>query len=368
MDKQAEELFKKHEPMIAPLIIFALIIFVVQSFLMLVMPAPMYLFHFIIAPALLTILILPLGYFLFVKPMHLYYKKNRTNEEIIKDKEESFKTLFESAPIGLTRVSLEGGFIDVNVALCKILGYTRDELITKTFQEVTYPDEYLQDDIAGLKKISAGELEFYGREKKYIKKNGDVIDVRVKVSAIKDIQGRVKFVVTMIEDISDQKKAEEMYKLITETIQDVFFVSDPAMSKIIYVSPAYEKIWGESCSNLYQSPYSFLRHAHPEDVDVLIRELKVLHQKSEPYSIEYRIVRPDGIVRWIQERGFPVKDSAGKPKYLVGSAMDITDRKELEKTTKLLEMTKESDKRLQEVSQKLVMEDEKNKKTKVQAI
>jgi len=119
------------------------------------------------------------------------------------------------------------------------------------------------------------------------------------------------------------RRASRKYRLIPETIQDVFWMSTPGITRMIYVSPAYETIWGRSRASLYDSPRSFLDAVHPDDRDKLIAGLQ--EHAAGKWDFEYRIVRPGGSVRWIRDRGFPVREKDGSVLYMTGIATDITD-------------------------------------------
>ena len=124
------------------------------------------------------------------------------------------------------------------------------------------------------------------------------------------------------------RASEERFRELAETVQEVFWITDPAKKKLLYVSPAYEKIWGRTCQSLYQSPGSWLEAIHPED-----RE-RVGHANAAQYSggiydEEYRIVRPDSQIRWIRDTAFPVRNAGGQTERLVGVARDITDRRQM---------------------------------------
>jgi PAS domain S-box-containing protein len=123
-------------------------------------------------------------------------------------------------------------------------------------------------------------------------------------------------------------KGDAAFRLITETIQDVFWMSTPGLHKMLYVSPAYEKIWGRSRETLYESPTSFTDAIHPEDRDHVLEGIKD-HARGS-WDFEYRIVHPDGSVRWIHDRGFPVRDEKGTLYLMTGVASDITERKSME--------------------------------------
>jgi two-component system, cell cycle sensor histidine kinase and response regulator CckA len=125
------------------------------------------------------------------------------------------------------------------------------------------------------------------------------------------------------------RESEERFRQLAETIQEVFWITCPARNQMIYVSPAYEKIWGRTCKSLYASPQSWLDAIHPEDRD-RIRQAVITRQPNGTYDEEYRILRPDQSVRWIHDRAFPVRDQAGQVDRIVGVAGDITEKKKME--------------------------------------
>src|SRR5262249_57423692 len=102
-------------------------------------------------------------------------------------------------------------------------------------------------------------------------------------------------------------------------------MTDSEASDIVYVGPAYEQVWGQSCRSLYEQPRSCLDAVHPEDRQRVLAALEQ-HGRGEPSDIEYRVVRPDGSVRWVRDRGFPVQDAAGRVYRFAGIAEDITER------------------------------------------
>jgi len=138
-------------------------------------------------------------------------------------------------------------------------------------------------------------------------------------------------------DITERKVAEEAlaetdkrYRLIAETIHDCFWMATPDIGKIVYVSPAYEKIWGRSCESLYESPTSFIDAIHPNDRDRVIDVLDQHRSQVTSWNAIYRIVLPDGSIRWVEDRWFPVLDENGKWYLNIGVATDITEHKRAE--------------------------------------
>ena len=97
-----------------------------------------------------------------------------------------------------------------------------------------------------------------------------------------------------------------------------------------YVSPAYERIWGRTRASLYESPKSFMESIHPEDREQLLRVVEEHQERA--WTCEYRIVRPDGTIRWIHDRGYPILDESGNLRLRTGVSTDITDRKAAEES------------------------------------
>ena len=125
------------------------------------------------------------------------------------------------------------------------------------------------------------------------------------------------------------RQSEQRFRLIAETIQEAFWISDVETRTMVYVSPGYERVWGRSTESLYENPRSFLKAVHEEDRG---RVLTALERKKlgQLYEAEYRILRPDGSLRLIWDRGYPVSDGAGQVACYVGVAQDITDRRGME--------------------------------------
>jgi PAS domain S-box-containing protein len=126
--------------------------------------------------------------------------------------------------------------------------------------------------------------------------------------------------------VEDLRESEERFRQITTHVEEVFWMTDPAKSRMLYVSPAYEVIWGRSPQTLYEQPSAWLAAIHPDDRPRVTAALP--RQKAGTYDEEYRIVRPDGSIRWIRDRAFPVRDAGGGVYRVVGVAADVTDRKQ----------------------------------------
>jgi two-component system, cell cycle sensor histidine kinase and response regulator CckA len=124
------------------------------------------------------------------------------------------------------------------------------------------------------------------------------------------------------------RESEERFRQLAENISEVFWMTDPAKREMLYVSPAYETIWGRTCKSLMERPHSFFDAIHPDDRPRVLASIQA--NSDTPYELEYRIARPDCSVRWIRDRAFPVRDSAGLVIRTAGVAEDVTEKRQLE--------------------------------------
>ena len=125
------------------------------------------------------------------------------------------------------------------------------------------------------------------------------------------------------------RESEERFRQLAENIDEVFWITDPAKNVMLYVSPAYEAIWGRPCGDIYDSARSWLDAVYPDDQEA-VRVAALTKQADGSYDEEYRICRPDGSIRWIHDRAFPVRSESGEIYRIVGVARDITAPKHTE--------------------------------------
>jgi PAS domain S-box-containing protein len=128
-------------------------------------------------------------------------------------------------------------------------------------------------------------------------------------------------------------ESEEMFRQMAHSISECFWMSDAEMSEVLYVSPAYEQIWGRSCQSAYEQIDSWLEAVHPEDQQRVIDSWKRLFQ-GETIENEYRVIRPDGSMVWVLDRTFPVWNEKGEVYRLAGIVLDISERKRTQQALK----------------------------------
>jgi len=444
--------------------------------------------------------------------------------ESLRESEERFRSLFESAPIGLALHDACGHYISTNRAYQEMLGYSNDQLQQFGVKGITLPEDVTEGQRL-FNELREGRRNYYRREKRYINSDGKVVWADSSASAVRDGYGELRFIVSMVDDISERKRAEaeirhlnetleqrvlertleleaanaalreseqqlrltleassagawswdaitnrsswdgryhELYGLgpdspisfetwiscvhpedrkrllarmqqliqpgtddvwneefralhpekgerwmaglgrvirdangkvlrmtginldvttrrraeesvrqmnevleqrvrertallqtanealresesrfrqLAENIYEVFWMTDPTKEHMLYVSPAYAQIWGRSCEDLLGSPQSWLEAVHPDDRP-RVRLAAITKQVTGEYDEEYRIIRPDGSVRWIHDRAYPVRDDQSTVSRVVGVAEDITRRKQMEEDLRDSEVRK----------------------------
>jgi two-component system, cell cycle sensor histidine kinase and response regulator CckA len=140
--------------------------------------------------------------------------------EALRDSQERFRATFEQAAVGLAHVGLDGRWLHVNQKLCDIVGYSRDELLQRTFQDVTHPD-HVATDVKEVRRILENQLQTYSTEKRYIRKDGSVVWINLTTSLVRTRSGEPSFFITVVEDIDNRKHAEEALRESEEQVRQL---------------------------------------------------------------------------------------------------------------------------------------------------
>ncbi|MBI2470692.1 MAG: PAS domain S-box protein [Planctomycetes bacterium] len=260
----------------------------------------------------------------------------RKTEKLLRESEEKYRSLVESVPYGLQENDLSGTITYSNKAHHAILGYPQGELVGKKIWDLPAYDtdkEMLKAYFMKLVNDQPEPTPYFGKN---LTKDGRLVDVQVHWTYKRDEQGRLAGFVSVITDITERKRMEEAlqrneekFRQLAEYVQECFWITSSDIHEIIYVSPAYEKIWGRTCKSLYENPEDWINAVHPDD-HVRIQASFLELMKHGNFNEEYRIARPDGTIRWIYDRAFPIKDKSGNVCRVVGIAEDITERKRME--------------------------------------
>ncbi|MDC4226375.1 MAG: PAS domain S-box protein [Candidatus Manganitrophus sp.] len=176
---------------------------------------------------------------------------------------------------------------------------------------------------------------FWSGEYRFRRGDGTYATVLDRGYIVRDEAGAPVRMIGAMMDITERRRAEEKlrqseerFRQVAESIREVFWMTSTDKNEMIYVSPAYQEIWGISPKKLYEEPRAWLDTIHPEDREQVIAAFP--KQATGEYDLQYRIIRPDGSIRWIRDRAFPIRNAAGAVYRVAGIAEDITERKQAE--------------------------------------
>jgi PAS domain S-box-containing protein len=256
-------------------------------------------------------------------------------EEAMQESERKYRELVELIHDLVWAVDREGRITFMSPASRHIYGREPEEMIGHLFTDFMLPDEARRSMAVLAKMIATGD-SVIDLENRLLHRDGHEIVLSANAVLLRDAAGNIVGTTGTSRDITARKLAEEAlreseqrFREFAENIHEVFWMSDPENTRMFYVSPAYETIWGRTREKLYSSPASWMDAIHPDDKERMVRT-RSNRDSAFPHDNTYRIVRPDGSVRWIRDRGFPVHDDRGAVVRFAGIAEDITVRKETE--------------------------------------
>lgn len=258
----------------------------------------------------------------------------RKREAQLRELSDRLAMALDSASIGCWELNLGGGSFVWDQRMYDIYGLQSGTVVDYPiwFQAV-HPDDrpMLQREIEQmLERDEDSHLEF-----RICLQDQTVRTLRSSARVRRDETGQPVSLVGINLDITDRKRSElalkeseEKFRQLAETIDAVFWIVDLASRSQVYVSPAYERIWGRPIPELYDNADAWLERLHPEDRPRI--EATPAEDILDDYNQEYRIIRPDGEVRWIRDRAFAIKNEQGQVYRVAGIAEDISDRKQAE--------------------------------------
>jgi PAS domain S-box-containing protein len=264
--------------------------------------------------------------------------KTKTAESAMRKAQERFEDIFESSKDAIGYVSLDETFVLANEAFAALTGYSREELLSKTHGDLTPPEFRIAQAKEAARVLQTGEPAEY--EKEYVRKDGSRVPVAVTLFLVKGDDGKPDGVAAIVRDITERRRAEqalreseERFREMAETVQEAIWIRALYPDQVLYVSPAFARIWGLSPEHLYRDPGAWMQAVHDGERDKVAAQFAQWladEGRETEYDVEYRIVRPDGIIRWIHDRGSLIRNKEGRIYRATGIAEDITDRKATE--------------------------------------
>ncbi len=252
----------------------------------------------------------------------------RRAENQLGQQKEILQKIFDHIPVMINFVDESGRIKLVNREWERVLGWTLDEILSRNLDifALCYPDPAERESVLKFVSSSHGVWSDFKTRAK---------DGRVIETSWADVHLSDGTSIGIGQDITERKRGEEAlreseqrFRQLAKNVRDVFWMSTSDFKRVLYVSPAYESVWGRSRESLYLDSGSLITTIHPEDRQ---RVADCLAQRPErEFELEYLIVRPDGSIRWIRDRGFPVRDQTGRVYRFAGIAEDLTERIQME--------------------------------------
>ena len=249
------------------------------------------------------------------------------------ESEERFRATFEQAAVGIAHVAPDGRWLRVNSKFCDIVGYSPDELLKRSFQDITHQDD-LDADLAYLRQMIAAERAQYSVEKRYIRKDGTTIWVNLTVSLTRDRSGAPDYFISVVEEITERKKTEayaqghrEFLQKILESLTHPFYVIDARDYTVAMANAAAGRniaIGSSTCFSVTHHrdvPCGGSEHECP---------LETVKKTKKPVAVEHTHFDAQGNARVLEVHGYPLFDAAGNVAQMIEYALDVTERKQAE--------------------------------------
>ncbi len=273
------------------------------------------------------------------------------------ESEERFREVFENAPVGVCVVALDGRFLQVNAALCRMVGYAAQELLETTWMALTHPDDAersrLQADAVLRMPGSSVDLE-----KRYLHRNGSVVWVRVRVSIVRDLASNPSYSVVHIEDITARKGAEEAlreseerFRIMADGCPAAMWVTD-ATGGNQFINRAYRELFGVAYEAVEGAQWQML--VHPDDAPEYTRSYFRAIEEHTSFRAEARVRDAHGEWRWVASNAEPRFSPAGAYLGHVGISPDITESKRTEEALQAARETAEAEARHLEFQHSLI--------------
>jgi PAS domain S-box-containing protein len=257
--------------------------------------------------------------------------ENKKSQQALQESEARFRAMFDNAVVGITLIAPDRRVLAINPAVVKMSGYTEAELLAMTGQDITHPDDM---SIGSLEftEVLAGRRNSFTIEKRYIHKDGVIYWARLSISAVRDADGKLLYLVAITEDIDQQKRTLEDLRESEARFRAMFEHSAIGIGimgldrKVTAMNPAICKMFGYEAHELLGRTPVFV--THPDDFQESTRQYQdILNDTTDHFTAERRYLRKNGESFWAQVSMSLVRHADGSPNYLIGLMVDIDAQK-----------------------------------------
>jgi PAS domain S-box-containing protein len=261
-------------------------------------------------------------------------EERRRVEEALRQSERRFRNYFEQGLIGMAVTSLDKRWLEVNDRLCEILGYSREELVQTDWPALTHPED-VGPNLRLFNPLLAGEIEHFTLNKRYLKKDGSIVHATIHTRAFRKDDGTIDHIVTLIEDITARKQAEEalriseeQYRGVAEACPDAIVMSDLS-GRVLFASRQTWGLLGLADSDQLAGR-SVFEYVIENDRKRLAENMSGLMEAGVRRNTEYTSLRKDGTTVPAEASSTVIRDAEGRPKAVMAVIRDITERKRAE--------------------------------------
>jgi hypothetical protein len=259
--------------------------------------------------------------------------KREKAESARRESDQRFRATFELAAVGIALAAPDGRWLRVNQKLCDIVGYRKDELLNKSFQDITHPDD-LDADLVHVRRILAGEIDTYAIEKRYLRKDGAIVWVNLSVALVRHDDGSPDHFISVVEDIQRRKEAEAALQAREAALSEAQRLA--GVGNWTWDLRTGRHAWSEETYRIYGRDPSLPPVGYPELQTYFTAEswgrlgavMEAGLAQGTPYECDAEVVRADGTHRWITARGEATRGADGTVVELHGTVQDITEREQ----------------------------------------
>ncbi|MBA3707322.1 MAG: PAS domain S-box protein [Planctomycetes bacterium] len=256
--------------------------------------------------------------------------QQREDQEALRRSEERFRATFEQAAVGIAYVATGGRWLWVNHRLCDIVGYSREELLERTFRDITHPDD-LELDLKQARQVLEGSITTYSLEKRYLRKDRSMVWVNLTMSLLRRPDGTPDYFIAVMEDIRERKafelalrESEARYRTVTEMGPQIIWTATGEGS-VDYFNSRWYRFTGRTPESSLGDHW--IDAVHPEEASDIRKGWQVSLHSGEDPNLEFRLRGEAGSYRWFQVNALSVRDDAGRIVRWFGSLSDIDEQK-----------------------------------------
>ncbi len=254
-------------------------------------------------------------------------ERQRTDEEL-RLSTARFTSAFEFAAVGMSVNAPDGRFIEVNRALCELTGYSESKLLASSYEDITHPDD-LDWNREYVRQMLTGKIQTYQIEKRYIHQNGSTVWVLLSISLVRDDQNEPLYFITQMQDVTRSQESAQRLQLACESAMIGMWDYNVSDNKLIWDEQMH-LLYGTTPASCEGTVHDWERAVHPDDFAFASGKVADAIAGQSEFHTEFRIVRPDGDIRYLEAHAVTLPGPDGTTQNMIGVNWDVTATREAE--------------------------------------